>query len=396
MFRDRKIILAVCGSIAAYRAAEICRFLTKSGATVTVLMTGSAQRFIGAATFEGLTGRPPVTELFGGGFTHLQAGGGGDLLVIAPATANIMAKLAAGIADDIVTATVLASDCPVMICPAMNEKMWFAKATQRNVRNLATLGYEIIGPAMGDLACGERGWGRLEDLADIEAAIANRVRHHAQLSDKHILVTAGPTREYMDPVRFLSNPSSGKTGFGVAEEAARRGGSTTLISGPTALTPSRRLDFIPIETAEELRLAVDQRYSRADAVVMTAAVADHRFERSVEYKIDKDRLPESLTLIRNPDILAELGRTKAKQVLIGFAAQTDDLIGHGLEKLTAKNLDLIVATKVGRGRGFGEDTIEATLVGRDTIRELGLVEKKELAVAVVDALATMLFAPAGT
>jgi len=393
LLKNKRIVLAVTGSIAAYRAADICRLLLKSGADVTILMTGAAQHFIGAATFAGLTGRQPVTDLFEGGFVHLEATKGADMFLIAPATANCMAKLAAGIADDVVSTAVLAADCPVLIFPAMNEKMWLAKATRQNLRNLITLGYEVIGPAQGDLACGEAGWGRLEAPDRILAAVINRVRNAGRLKNRRFLVTAGPTREYLDPVRFISNPSSGKTGYAIAEEAARRGGKTILVSGPTALVPSRNLEFAPIVSAMELNEAVNLNYDRVDAVIMTAAVADHRFAQQSAEKLDKEHFPDKLEFVRNPDILAQLGARKKDRVLVGFAAQTEDLRERGREKLKAKNLDLLVATKVGFDEGFGRDEIDAILIDRAGEEPLGMIEKSELAIKILDRLSLFFTTP---
>jgi len=390
LLNGKKIVLAVTGSIAAYRAADICRFFVRNGAKVNVLMTRSAQQFVGAATFGGLTGERPITDLFAGGYSHIETVANADLMLIAPATANIMAKLAAGIADDIVTTTVLAADCPVMIAPAMNEKMWLSAATRRNAATLCSLGYEMIGPGKGDLACGDIGWGRLAAIEAIENAVVSRIRSGGQLKSKKILVTAGPTREYLDPARFISNPSSGKMGFGVAEEAARRGGQTILVSGPTALAPSRRLRFVPIGSAIELREAILEEYDSVDAVVMTAAVADHRFAQTSTSKIDKNDISANFKLEKNPDILAELGLTKNRQILVGFAAQTHDLALNGRTKLNAKNLDLLVATKVGFNQGFGEDAIHAIIIDRDGDENLGLIGKQDLAARIIDRIAAAL------
>ncbi|MDP1808034.1 MAG: bifunctional phosphopantothenoylcysteine decarboxylase/phosphopantothenate--cysteine ligase CoaBC [Actinomycetota bacterium] len=393
MLKDKKIAVAVTGSIAAYRAADICRSLVKGGASVTVLMTRAAQHFIGPTTFAGLTGRQPVTDLFASGFAHLEAVKNADILLIAPATANIIAKLAAGIADDIVTTAVLAADCPVLICPAMNEKMWLAKATRQNLKTITALGYEVIGPTLGDLSCGDVGWGRLEETERIVAVVTNRIQRAGRLKDKKLLVTAGPTREYLDPVRFISNPSSGKMGYAIAEEAARRGGETILISGPTALTPRRDLEFVPIVSAAELNEAVQSYFDRVDAVVMTAAVADHRFaQRSVE-KIAKEHFPDEFKLVKNPDILAQLGALKNGRVLVGFAAQTEGLSDHGREKLTAKNLDLLVAVKVGFNEGFDRDEIDAVLIDKNGEEPLGLTGKKELAMIILDRLSLFFTTP---
>lgn len=390
MLKDKKIVLAVTGSIAAYRAADICRLLIKGGAAVTVLMTQAAQQFIGAATFAGLTGSRPVMGLFDGGFAHIDAAKDAEVILVAPATANIMAKLAAGIADDIVTASILAADCPIIICPAMNDKMWRAEATQRNLRELTALGYEVVGPDQGDLACGDSGWGRLAEVERVEAAVVGRVSHSKQLEGRRLLVSAGPTREYFDPVRFISNPSSGKMGYAVAREASSRGARVVMVSGPTSLAADRSWEFVPVESASQMRDAVLRRFDKVDAVIMTAAVADHRFSSRPGEKIDKDSWPDEIKLVRNDDILAELGKAKVRQFLVGFAAQTEDLPEHGREKLESKNLDLMVATKVGKEKGFGEDMIEAVLIEKTKTEALGIIDKKELAAKILDCFTTAL------
>jgi phosphopantothenoylcysteine decarboxylase / phosphopantothenate---cysteine ligase len=390
LLTGKNIAVGVTGSIAAYRAIDLCRSMIKKGATVNVMMTPSAQRFIGPPTFAGLTGAPPLTDLFSGGFPHLTVAKQADLLAIVPATANIIAKLAAGIADCPVSLTTLSVDCPVIVCPAMNNKLWSAQATRRNVRTLRALGYEIVGPDEGELACGDTGAGRLSDNASIETAVINRLNRAGQLSGRKVLVTAGPTREHLDPVRFLSNASSGKTGYRIAEEAARRGAEVVLVSGPTTLRPYDRLDFVPVVAAAELQREVERRFPDVDAVIMTAAVADQRFAAPAENKLPKAALPRRPDLIENPDILQALSRVKTKQVLIGFAAQTEDPPEGGRAKLAAKGLDFIVSTKVGFSEGFGADVIEAHIVDSDRERSLGLIEKRDLAAVVIDKLAAVL------
>jgi phosphopantothenoylcysteine decarboxylase / phosphopantothenate---cysteine ligase len=390
LLKGKNIAVGVTGSIAAYRAIDLCRFLIKQGAAVNVMMTPSAQRFIGPPTFAGLTGSPPLTDLFSGGFPHLTVAKEADLLVVAPATANIIAKLAAGIADCPVSLTALGAKCPVIVCPAMNDKLWSAAATRRNVGTLRALGYEIVGPVEGDLACGDTGQGRLSDNKSIEAAVVNRLNSAGQLRGKKVLVTAGPTREHLDPVRFLSNGSSGKTGYRIAEEAARRGAEVTLVSGPTALRALDRLDYVPVVAAADLQREVEVRFADVDAVIMTAAVADQRFASRSDRKLPKMELPPSPDLIENPDILRALSRVKTKQILVGFAAQTEDQADRGRTKLVAKGLDFIVSTRVGFNEGFGDDAIEASIVDSDSEQPLGLIEKRDLASAVIDKLAGIL------
>lgn len=387
----KRVVLGVSGSIAAYKAAELSRRLVLREIDVPTVLSRSARNFIGPATFAGITGREPVTDLSTAAFTHLDLVEEADAFVIAPATANILGKLAAGIADCALTTSVLAAKCPIMICPAMNETMWFSRVNQRNVSTLASLGYELIGPQCGSLACGDDGWGRLASVDAIERAIVERLESTEQLAGRKFIVTAGPTREYLDPVRFLSNPSSGKTGYAIAEELARRGGETILISGPTSLRPSGLLRFIEIESALELRDAIGDHFVDAHAVVMTAAVADHRFAHTVQKKIAKEQLSDTISLERNPDILRELGAQKARgQVLVGFAAQTHDMERSARQKLVDKNLDLLICTKVGRQEGFGVDQLEALMLTKEDVQDLGFIEKRVLAGKLADALAALL------
>lgn len=387
IFAGRAVAVCVTGSIAAYKAADLCRRFVKRGLEVRPVMTETALRFIGPATFSGITGRRPVTDIFEPGRSHIDVTENLDVLVIAPATANTIAKLAAGLADCAVTTTVAAADCPIIICPAMNERMWRSAANRRNIAGCEELGYEIIGPADGDLACGGVGQGRLAGLGQIEAAVLRRLKSTRRLRGRKFIVTAGPTREYMDPVRFLSNPSSGKTGYAVADELSRRGGEVILISGPTNLTPPGRVKLIRVESAREMREEIAGAFADATALIMTAAVADHRFAAVSEKKVAKDDIPATVTLERNPDILREMGeRKKPGQTIVGFAAQTHDAEESGRKKLTEKKVDLMVCTKVGPGVGFGAEDIEAIFISKDKAETLGKIDKKDLAAALADML----------
>ncbi|HEB12676.1 MAG TPA: bifunctional phosphopantothenoylcysteine decarboxylase/phosphopantothenate--cysteine ligase CoaBC [Actinobacteria bacterium] len=353
------------------------------------MMTSSAQRFVGSATFSAITGIKTVTDLFEGGFPHIQAGQNIDLFVVAPATANTVAKLAMGVADDLVTTTALACNKPIIVCPAMTEVMWRSVITQRNIKTIQSLGHEIVGPDKGALACGEEGEGRLANSDKICEAIINRILKSAQLKLKKIMVTAGPTREYLDPVRFLSNPSSGKTGYAIAEEAARRGGETMLISGPTALTASRSIKFVPIQSALNLNDEVKTHFDNMDALIMTAAVADHRFRSINSTKRAKNSIAD-IELVENSDILKGCAQEKKRQILVGFAATTEDLVEHGQQKLLSKGVDFMVSTKVGFEHGFGDDSIEAAIIDSDGAQNLGLITKKELAIMIMDRLSVLL------
>jgi phosphopantothenoylcysteine decarboxylase/phosphopantothenate--cysteine ligase len=384
----RRVLLAVTGGIAAYKAAILARLLAAGGAEVTAILTEAATRFIGADTLSALTGRPAYTSLWDrpGEVLHVRLAHEHDVAVIAPCTANVLAKLAHGIADELVTSTLLEFAGPVVIAPAMHTGMWLAPATRANVATIASRGVRFVGPVEGPLAHRDEGLGRMGEPEDIARAVAAAFEPR-DLESVRILVTAGPTHEPIDPVRFIGNRSSGAMGVAVAAEAARRGADVTLVLGPTTVPPPRGVDVVPVETAEDMHAAVLGHAGGADVVVMAAAVADFRAKSVADAKLKKDAGVPELVLEPTPDILAELGeRRREGQVLIGFAAETGHVEAAGADKLRRKHLDLLVANVVGRpGTGFGSETNDAAIIGPSgTIGPMRTWTKAELARAILD------------
>ena len=389
-------MLGVSGGIAAYKAALVARLLKAAGADVAVVLTEAATRFIGADTFAALTGKPAHTSLWEGQgeVLHVRLAREADVAVVAPATANILAKLAHGHADDLLSATLLEATCPLVIAPAMHSGMWEHPATQTNVGILRERGVISVGPATGPLAHGDEGIGRLAEPGDIVAAVRGALGKQ-DLAGRRLLLTSGPTHEPIDPVRFVGNRSTGKMGAALAAEAVGRGAAVTVVLGPGASVPAG-VEVVPVQTAEEMREAVLARFDEADAVIMAAAVADFRPKAMADSKLKKDAGVPELMLEPTPDILAELGERRAAQVLVGFAAETEDLERAGRGKLESKHLDLVVVNVVGReGTGFGADTNEAMLLAADGEDvPLRRWTKRELAGAVVDRFVELLEAPA--
>ncbi|HXZ36105.1 MAG TPA: bifunctional phosphopantothenoylcysteine decarboxylase/phosphopantothenate--cysteine ligase CoaBC [Thermodesulfobacteriota bacterium] len=391
MLKGKKIVLGVTGGIAAYKAAELVRELVRSGAEVFVVMTRSAQEFITPLTLQTLSGNKVATELFSlleeSEIGHISLADRADILVIAPATANMIGKIAGGIADDMLSTVVMATQAPVLLAPAMNVHMWENSITQENIQKLRARGYHFIDPEAGELACGYEGKGRLAEIPAIVEEVQTLLSPK-DYSGETILVTAGPTEEPIDPVRFLSNRSSGKMGFAVSRAARRRGAQVTLVSGPTALTPPPHLRFIPVRTAAQMREAVLENLQAASIVVMAAAVSDFRPQGTREEKIKKSKANLNLLLELNPDILYEAGQKKGTRLLIGFAAETHDLLQNARQKLAEKNLDLIVANDVSLpGAGFAADTNIVKLIDRrGNIEELPLMGKEEVADLILDRL----------
>ena len=384
----RRVLLAVTGGIAAYKSAILARLLTAGGADVTSLLTHAATRFIGPDTLSALTGRPAYTTVWDrpGEVLHVRLAHDADVAVIAPCTANVLAKLAHGIADDLVTSTMLEYAGPVVLAPAMHTGMWTAAATQANIATLAARGVQIVGPVEGALAHGDEGLGRMSEPEDIAAAV-RAVFEPGDLAGVRILVTAGPTHEPIDPVRFIGNRSSGTMGVAVAAEAARRGADVTLVLGPGTVPPPVGADVVHVETADEMHAAVTARAGDADVVVMAAAVADFRPKSVADVKLKKESGVPELVLEPTPDIIAELGEAKRTgQILVGFAAETGDVEAAGTEKLRRKHLDLLVANVVGRaGTGFGSSTNDALIIGpTGTVGPMRTWTKGELARAIVD------------
>jgi phosphopantothenoylcysteine decarboxylase / phosphopantothenate---cysteine ligase len=390
----RRVLLGVTGGIAAYKACILTRLLTQAGATVQVVMTPSATRFVGIDTFAALSGRPAYTEVWEepGSVLHVRLARGADVCVVAPATANVIAKLSAGIADDLVTSTLLEATCPLVVAPAMHSGMWEHPATQANVRALQERGTVVVGPARGPLAAGDEGVGRMAEPEDIVSMLEDVASRGRDLAGRRMVVTAGPTWEPIDAVRFVGNRSTGRMGFAVAREAFGRGADVTLVVGPGTVEPPDGPRVVRVATAEEMRLAVLEAAEEADGVIMAAAVADFRPRESAPGKLKKDEGPPRLELVPTPDILAELGQMKGDRVLVGFAAETEDIERAGRAKLVAKGLDLLVANEVGReGTGFGSESNHAAILSRsgddEPLREW---TKAELAAAVCDRLTKLL------
>jgi phosphopantothenoylcysteine decarboxylase / phosphopantothenate---cysteine ligase len=395
----RRVLLGVSGGVAAYKSALLARLLKAAGADVRVVMTRSATRFVGSDTFAALTGNPVHTGVFERTETvlHVRLAHEADVAVVAPATANVIAKLAVGIADDLLTSALLETTCPVVIAPAMHTGMWTNAATRANVATLRERGVAVVGPVEGALAAGDEGPGRMADPENILAAVvaATGEEPRGDLGGRRILVTAGPTHEPIDAVRYLGNRSSGRMGFAVAEEAASRGARVDLVTGPVALEPPAGVEVVEVETAAEMSDAVLSRFADMDAVVMAAAVADFRPADAVAGKIKKESgLPE-LRLEPTEDILAKLGKDREGQVLVGFAAETQDLEAEGRRKLSQKNLDVLIVNEVGRpGTGFGSDTNHAAVLSRQGGDvALRTWTKRELASAICDRVAELLDDP---
>ena len=388
VLKDKCVCLGVSGGIAAYKACELVSRLKKLGADVRVVMTRNAQKLVSPLTFETLSGHQVAVDTFEHAYEieHIALAKAADLFLIAPATANVIAKLSAGLADDILTTTALAMTAPVVIAPAMNTAMYKNAATQANIRVLAERGVTFIGPERGRLACGDEDIGRMTEPDEIARRVCELLTRRADLTGRRVLVTAGPTREALDPVRFLSNRSTGKMGYAVAEAAAARGADVTLVTGPVSLTPPRGVTVVPISTTLELYDQVTARAAEADIVIQSAAPADYRPESVSASKIKKDGGSLTLTLVPNPDVAAEVGRRKrAGQILVAFAAETNDVMDNAAKKLYKKNADLVVANDVTEaGAGFAVDTNRVTLLTADDARPLPLMSKRDVADAILD------------
>jgi phosphopantothenoylcysteine decarboxylase/phosphopantothenate--cysteine ligase len=392
----KNIILGVCGGIAAYKSVDVLRLLQKQNARVRVMMTGNAARFVGPLTFEALSGRPVCTSLFeadhDASIKHIDWAREADAVVIAPATANMIGKMAGGIADDALSTFLLAVTCPVLVCPSMNTHMYESRAVVRNLETLTADGCHIVTPASGELACGTTGAGRLPEPAVIVDRLQNCLAP-SDLAGKRVLVTAGPTREAIDPVRFISNPSSGKMGYAIARAAEYRGADVVLVSGPTALAPPVNVAVVRVTSAEEMANAVFEHMENSHVIIKTAAVADYRPRDTAAHKIKKHAHQDELvlSLTPNPDILKALGQKKEGRILVGFAAETRDLEENAQKKLTAKNLDLIVGNLIGPPEtGFGSDTNSVTLFFKDGIVEaLPNMDKDQVAHVLLDRIAAL-------
>jgi phosphopantothenoylcysteine decarboxylase/phosphopantothenate--cysteine ligase len=384
VLKNRNILLGVTGSIAAYKSVEVARRLMDEGAVVNVVMTDAACRFITPYTFEAVTGNAAVTDLFKNPYSHLDLSKDAHLFIIAPATANTINKLSCGIADNLLSNLWLTYRGPILMAPAMNSRMYLNPLVQKHIKTLKKTGVNFTGPAQGSLACGEEGIGRMAEVNEIvEAAISSLAEK--DLSGRRVLVTAGPTREPIDPVRYISNRSSGKMGYAVARAALRRGAKVTLISGPSSLTPPEGTKFISVERASEMEFSVMKHLNKSDIVIMTAAVSDFSPASTPKVKFKKNAIT-SIDIIKNTDILKKISSKKGRRRLVGFAAETGNAIKNVGEKLKDKKLDLIVLNDVTKkGAGFDVDTNIVTIIDKKgRITELPLMKKIDVADAVID------------
>ncbi|MGM9453548.1 bifunctional phosphopantothenoylcysteine decarboxylase/phosphopantothenate--cysteine ligase CoaBC [Legionella bozemanae] len=393
-FIGKKVLLGVCGGVAAYKSAYLIRELTRAGAEVKVVMTQSAQEFVSPLLMQALSGNDVRTDLFDAqaerAMGHIELARWADYLVIAPASANCLAKLAQGIADDFLSTLYLVAEVPVIVCPAMNRSMWAHPATQANAKLLHERGVIFVGPEEGAQACGEQGLGRVSEVEQIMSAL-RLYNVHWLLAGKKVLVTAGPTREPMDPVRYISNYSSGKMGYAMAEAAAMAGAQVTLISGPSALQASAKIKRILVESAQEMLEAVIQEMPTDGIFIGTAAVADYRVESPAPEKMKKKNQDEmTLKLIKNPDILSRVADSARASYVVGFAAETTDVVHYATEKLQRKKLDMIVANSVGKGLGFDSEVNQVTVITKNKQIELPLTHKTRLAGQIIAIIAATL------
>ena len=385
------IVLGVTGGIAVYKACELLRLLQKRGIDVFVVMTQNACRFVAPLTFETLSGHPVAVDTFDRPQTweveHIALAKRADLFLIAPATANIMGKMACGIADDMLSTTVMATRAPVLVAPAMNTGMWENAAVQQNVKTLRARGVEIVAPVSGHLACGDSGAGKLEDVAVIAERACELLFAKKDMEGLRVMVTAGPSREALDPVRYISNRSSGKMGYAIAQAAQKRGAEVTLLSGPVAIKAPQDVKLVPFTTTQELLDRASELAQEQDLLIQAAAPADYRAKEIAPQKIKKQGgEPMTFTLVENPDVAATLGKAKRSgQVFVGFAAETNDVLAHARDKLARKNLDMIVANDVTRpGAGFDVDTNIVTLITKDGQEALPMMSKAEVAQRILD------------
>ena len=394
LLKDKRVVLGVTGGIAAYKACDLVSRLVKRGAQVRVVLTEHACRFVPPLTFETLSGNPAYSETFAprAEMEHIALSKWADLFVIAPCTANVIAKLAAGIGDDLLSTTALAMTAPMLIAPAMNANMWRHPATRENVETLKKRGAKLVGPASGRLACGDDDVGRMSEPEEIALAIEDILNPKRDFVGARVLVTAGPTVERIDPVRYITNRSSGKMGYALAEAARDRGAEVTLISGPVRLQPPAGVTMVNVESSAQLCEAVLSHGDWADVVIQAAAPADFRPKSVSDSKIKKTGEGMTLELENTTDIAAELGRRKHEgQTLVAFAAETDEVLENARVKLVKKNADLIVANDVSRqDAGFGVDTNAVTLITRDDRRELPLMSKRETADGILDRVAELM------
>jgi phosphopantothenoylcysteine decarboxylase/phosphopantothenate--cysteine ligase len=397
----RRVVLGVCGGIAAYKACELLRRFTESGHDVHVVPTSSALRFVGETTWSALSGNPVATDVWTSAHKvpHVTLGRQADLVVVAPATADFLARMVIGRSDDLLTATLLTARCPIVVAPAMHTEMWQHPATEANVATLRERGVIVLDPAVGRLTGSDTGIGRLPEPEEIFAVARTVLARGVQslnpdLAGRHLVVTAGGTREPLDPVRYLGNRSSGRQGYALARAALARGAEVTLIAANAALADPAGAKVVRVRTAEDMRIAVEEAAASADAIVMAAAVADFRPANRVDAKIKKgDAEPDAIALVRNADILAEISANRRRdgQVIVGFAAETNDVLDNGRAKLASKGCDLIVVNQVGENLTFGAEHNTATILGADgSSTSVEDVSKEDLGHAIWDLVAARL------
>lgn len=395
-YENKKIILGVTGGIAIHKSLDLVSQLVKQGVSVHVVMTENATRLIQPLQFQVISRNPVLLDLFDVGATwkplHIDVAERADLLAIVPATANFIGKMANGIADDALSTVAISVHCPILIAPAMEEHMYHNPYVKANIENLKSHGVEIVEPIHGDLASGHQGIGRLNTIDFILSRVTHLLTGRQDLKGKKVMVTAGPTREYLDPTRFISNPSSGKMGYAVAEVAQGRGADVTLISGPTTVSPPIGVELCYVETASEMQDAVLEVYDNVDIAVMAAAVADYRPQTSSPNKLKKSADQLTVPLKRNPDIAEMLGQRKREQFLVCFAAETSDLLKNAQSKLINKNCDLMVANDIlAKGAGFEDDTNIVTILSNaDEQEQLPLLSKREVAEIIFDRVVAMM------
>ena len=390
MSDQKTVVLGVTGCIAAYKSCEILRALQKRNVRVKVVMTQHATHFVDPVTFRALTHEKVAVDLFDDPtdpIHHISLAQEADLFLIAPCTANVMAKLAYGLADDLLSTSALATTAPVMLAPAMNVHMYENPVTQENMAKLKARGVRFIEPDAGYLACGDVGKGRLAEPDDIAEAALKVLEGKQDLAGKHVMITAGPTEEPIDPVRFITNRSSGKMGYSIAVAAAQRGAQVTLISGPVQLDEPNDVEVVHVQTAQQMFEAANAAFKDADIAIFSAAVADVRPAHPANKKLKKgfdDAKLDNVELVQNPDILATMGKKKDQQLVVGFAAETNDVVANSLRKLATKHADMIVANEVGHGKAFGTEGNEAWLLTEDENEHLPFMPKAELADVILD------------
>ncbi len=390
MLEGKTVVVGVCGGIAAYKVVEVVSRLQKLHADVNVIMTENAAKFVTPLTFRSISHNPVITDMFDDpvkwDIQHISLATKADIIVVAPATANIIGKVANGIADDMLSTTIMASKAPVVFIPAMNTNMYENPVVQENIKKLTERGYIFLEPETGLMACGTIGSGRLPEPSSIVESVGELVCGKVDLKELKILITAGPTQEPIDPVRYISNRSSGKMGYAIATQASKRGAQVKLISGPVNIKTPFGVERVGVKTADEMFNEVMKSYEAFDILIMVAAVADYRCAQMAEKKIKKKGEKLTIELIKNPDIAKELGKMKGNRILVGFSAETNDLVNNACEKLAAKNLDLIIANDVTQeGAGFGTDTNIIKIIRRNgDIIDLPIMSKAEAGDKILD------------